>query len=541
MRILIRNGIVIDGTGKPGEKQDIWIENEKIYRVGNFAKVNAHAEINAQGLIVAPGFIDVLNHSDVHLTLFRYPSQESLLYQGITTIAGGMCGSSLAPLVHANVIASIQKWADVRDFSVDWSRFGELMELLEKRGLGVNFASLVGHATLRRGLLGDAFRPLTEEEFKKAEYLLEEALAEGAFGFSSGLAYSHAKVAPRAEIVRFLHIVKKYHGIYTSHIRGEGGEILFALEEAIEAARSADMPVEISHLKVMGKQYWKLFPQALKVIENARERGIAITFNLYPYPVTGSVLYTLLPDWVAEGGRNKMLERLLDPTLRVKAMEDMKAEHAYDYDNVTIAVLRGDPTLVGRTIAGIAQNQGVTPEEVVTHILMASEGRVIAFMAVVSEENVKLGLTHPASHIASDGAGYTLDHKKSRELVHPRSFGAFPKVIGRYTHSNKSRTKKSGRVALHIEKPGLLSLEECIAKMTSRPAATFGISQRGTIREGYFADIVVFDPASFRDHATFTNPYQYAEGVEHLLINGTEVIKKKKYEGALAGRALRKR
>lgn len=526
MRVLIKNGIVIDGTGKPGEKQDVWIENDKIYRLGNFAKVNAHNEINARGLIVAPGFIDALNHSDVYLTLFRYPSQESLLYQGITTIVGGMCGSSLAPLVHANVIASIQKWADVRDFSVDWARFGELMELLEKRGLGVNFASLVGHSTLRRGLLGDTFRPLTEEEFRKAEYLLEEALQEGAFGFSSGLAYSHAKVAPRTEIVRFLNIVKKHNGVYASHIRGEGGEILFALEEAIEAARSTDTPVEVSHLKVMGKQYWKLFPQALEVIENARERGVAITFNLYPYPITGSVLYTLLPDWVAEGGRNKMLERLLDPTIRAKVMEGMRAEHSYDYDKITIAVLKGDSTLIGRTITEVARNQGVTSEEVIIDILMAAEGRVIAFMAVVSEENVKLALMHPLSHVVSDGAGYTLAHKKSRDLVHPRSFGAFARVIGQYTHTNK---------------PGAPSLEKAIAKMTSQPAATFGVSGRGEIREGYYADIVVFDPHTFTDTATFTNPYRYAEGVEYLLINGTEVIKKKKYQGVLAGRALRKR
>jgi N-acyl-D-aspartate/D-glutamate deacylase len=541
MRILIRNGTIIDGTGKPGEKRDVWIENDKIYRIGNFATVRAHAEINAQGLIVAPGFIDALNHSDAYLTLFRYPSQESLLYQGITTIIGGMCGSSLAPLVHANVIASIQKWADVRDFSVDWSRFGELLDLIEKRGLGVNFSSLVGHATLRRGLIGDAFRPLTEDEFKKAEYLLKEALSEGAFGFSSGLAYSHAKVAPRSEIVRFLAIVKKHNGVYASHIRGEGGEILFALEEAIEAARSADVAVEISHLKVMGSQYWKLFPQALKVIENARAEGAKVTFNLYPYLVTGSVLYTLLPDWVAEGGRNKMLERLLDPAIRARAVKDMGAEHSYEYRNITIAVLKGDPTFIGKTIAEIAQNQGALPEETVINILIAAEGRVIAFMAEVSEENVALALAHPASHIASDGAGYTLDHKKTRELVHPRSFGAFPRVIGQYTHSKKSTTKKSGAIALHIEKPGILTLEEAIAKMTSRPAQTFGISGRGEIREGYFADIVIFNPRAFTDTATFTNPYRYAEGVEHLLINGKEVIKKRKYQGVLAGRALRKR
>lgn len=541
MRVLIRNGIVIDGTGVPGVKQDIWIEGDTIYRVGNFAKVNAHTEINAQGLVVAPGFVDVLNHSDVHLTLFRYPSQESLLHQGITTIVGGMCGSSLAPLVHANVIASIQKWANVRDFSVDWSRFGELLDLLQKRGLGVNFASLVGHTTLRRGLLGDTFRPLTDDEFKKAEYLLEGALAEGAFGFSSGLAYSHAKVAPRAEIVRFLTLVKKYNGIYASHIRGEGGEILFALEEAIEAARSANIPVEISHFKVMGKQYWKLFPQALKVIEKARERGLSITFNLYPYPVTGSVLYTLLPDWIAEGGRNKMIERLLDPTIRARALEDMKSEHPYEYDKVTIAALKGDPTFVGRTVADIARNQGLSPEEAVMNILMAAEGRAIAFMAAVSEDNVKLGLAHPASHIASDGAGYTLEHKRSRELVHPRSFGAFARVIHQYTHSRGSTTEKSGRVTLRIKKPGVLSLEDAIAKMTSRPAATFGIPRRGIIREGYFADIVISDPGNFQDHSTFTNPYRYAEGVEHLLINGVEVIRKKKYQGVLAGRALRKR
>lgn len=527
-RILIKNATLIDGTGRPGEKQDVWIEGEKIYRLGDFARVRADTEIDAKGLVVAPGFVDVLNHSDVYLTLFRYPTQESLLYQGITTVVGGMCGSSLAPLVRANVIASIQKWADVRNFSVNWSRFGEFLEAVAELKPAVNFASLVGHSTLRRGLIGDEFRALTEVEMKKMIYLLEDAFAEGAFGFSSGLAYSHAKVAPRDEIVELLKTVKQRGGIYASHIRGEGGELLFALEETVESARTADVPVEISHLKAMGKPFWKLFPRALETIDEARNGGVNVTCNLYPYTSTGSVLYTLLPDWIAEGGRRKLLERLQDPTLRAKAAQEMRKDNPYDYGAVTIAHINADATLVGKTIGEIARNQSRPPEEIIMALLLAAEGRVIAHFETLSERNVKLGLGHEAAHIATDGAGYTLAHEKSRERVHPRSFGAFPRVISRYGKKSLSSPEKK------------FALETLIAKMTLRPAETFGIKERGQIKAGYRADLVLFHPRTFKDLATFENPYRYAEGVEYLFINGAEVIRKKKYTGARAGQVLRR-
>ncbi|MDP3794787.1 MAG: amidohydrolase family protein [bacterium] len=523
MRTLIKNGTVIDGTGTPGVVQDVLIEDDRIKTVGSLGSARADVKIDGRGLVVAPGFIDTLNHSDVYLTLFRYPEQESLLWQGVTTVVGGMCGSSLAPLVHVRVMASIQKWADMRDFAVDWLRFGEFLNAVEKRKIGVNFASLVGHATLRRGLVGDAFRALNPEEQKTMEYLLEGAFSEGAFGLSSGLAYSHAKVAPREELVRLLKIVHKYEGIYASHIRGEGEELPFALDEAVAAARRADVPVNISHLKAMGKPYWKLFSQALKAIDGARASGVRITFNCYPYTVTGSVLYTLLPDWVAEGGRNKMLERLRDPAIRVRAAAEMRMRIPYDYESVTIALVRAIPTLMGKTVAQIARNQGISGEEAVLQILMGAEGRAIAFMDVLSKANVRLAIRHKAAHIASDGAGYNIAHKRTREYVHPRAFGAFSRVISAYTH------------------PRTLPLEEVIAKMTLRPAETFGITKRGKVAAGYFADLVLFEHRQFTDRATFANPYQYSTGVRFLFINGKAVIAEGKYLGTRAGVVLRKR
>lgn len=303
--ILIKNGTIIDGSGEKSFKADVAVKKDKVRKIGRLGRARARTVIDAKRLYITPGFVDIHNHSDGYWTLFTIPSLESMLRQGVTTIIGGNCGSSLAPLARESMIVSIQKWADINEVSVNWLSMNEFLNVLEKRKIGVNFGTLVGHATLRRGLIGEEFRKLKPEEMKMMERMLEDALKQGAFGLSTGLAYSHAKIASIEEIIKLAKVVKKERGIYTSHIRGEAKELVPAIKETLSIAKKAKISTEISHLKAMGKKNWPSFPRVIEMIESASRRSkININFDVYPYTVTGSVLYILLPDWVAEGKKN---------------------------------------------------------------------------------------------------------------------------------------------------------------------------------------------------------------------------------------------
>lgn len=521
--LLIKNGIVIDGTRRKRFPADVAIKDRSIAAVEvRIPETEAVRVIDAKGRFVAPGFIDVLSHSDTYLTLLTMPTQESLLRQGITTIIGGNCGSSLAPLVSGSVVKTIQKWTSVEALNVDWQTFGEYLAALENIRLGVNFGSLVGHATLRRGLLKEEFRPLRREEFDEMAYLLEAAMEEGAFGLSTGLAYSHAKVAPAEEITDLATVVARHGGVYATHVRAESDELLDAVNETVNIAHGSGVSVEVSHLKAVGRKFWGNFDKAVALLEDARDAGIDLNFDVHPYTVTGSVLYILLPDWVVEGGRAEMMRRLKDPELAAKATQGLEGL-GLDYRRITIGISRGDKTFVGKTIAQIAADQGVSGAQAVINTLIASGGQVITLSDVLSEDNVKLGITHPSSFVTTDGQGYTIAHRASGELVHPRSFGAFPRLLAEY-----------------VRRQHLLDWEEAIWKITAGPAEKYRIAGRGKLEKGAWADVVVFDPKTIAERATFANPYQYAAGVEWLLVNGEPVIERGEYTGIRAGRVLRR-
>jgi len=520
--IIIKNGTIINGSGEKKYSADLAIKKDKIERIGNFKKSQGKEIINANGLYIAPGFIDIHNHSDSYWTIFKVPQLESLITQGITTIIGGNCGSSLAPLADQRAIFSIQKWADVKDLNFNWLDLKDFFRELENRKLNLNFGTLIGHSTLRRGILGDEVRSLTKEEFKKMKLMLEKGLSEGAFGFSTGLVYSHANLASTEEIVSLAKIVKKYNGFYASHIRGEAGEFIPAINETLRITRQSNVSTEISHLKVMGKKNWPNMISALEMIDQAANEGVDINFDIYPYTVTGSVLYVLLPDWVVEGGKKIMLSRLKDPVIRAKVIKEM-AKSDYEYEKIIISICPRNPDLIGRQITEIAKNEGVSIEEAIIDLLIASNGQVICFIDTLSEKNLKLGLESPFSIIGSDGSGYNLDYAKTGELVHPRCFGAFPKIFRKYVRQKK-----------------ILSWEQAVHKMTLKPAEKIGLKKRGKLTEGYFADITIFNPRKITDKADFKNPYQYSKGIEYVLINGKIVIKKSQFTGQMAGRVLRR-
>lgn len=520
--ILIKNGTVIDGTGQPMFRADIGIRENKIVQVGNLANEKGEIEIDATERLVCPGFIDVNNHSDTYWRIFNNPDLESLVYQGITTIIGGNCGSSLAPLADSETIASIQKWSNIKNVNVNWLAMPDFLQAVSNSKLSVNFGTLVGHGTLRRGILKDEMRAPDSREMAFIEKMLSNAMSAGALGMSSGLVYTHARTTTKAELVTLAKIIKKYDGVYATHIRDEIDNLQEALKEAIEVARESKVKLHISHFKIMGEKNWGMMDEAMFLIGKAKEDGIDITFDVYPYTNTGTVLYTLLPDWATDGGRKMMLNRLKDKSIRPRIIEEMKKSN-FDYTKVEIAISALDKTLNKRKITDIAKAQEKSVEDAILDILLASEGRVITSMDVLSQGNVNLAIAHPLSIIATNGAGYNLEHAKTGERVHPRSFGTFVKVLSKYVTQKK-----------------IINWEDAIMKMTSFPASKFGLKRRGVIKKDYFADILVINRDELKDFATVDNPYQYSRGMDFVLVNGKIVLSEGKYTGVRNGEVLKR-
>lgn len=521
---LIKNGTIIDGTRKPKYVGDIAIKDSLIVAIGDLHNETAHSVIDVRGMYVCPGFIDINNHSDTYWRIFDGPGLDSMVRQGVTTIIGGNCGSSLAPLANHDSIKSIQRWIDVSRISFNWLSMQDFLKEIEKKKLPINFGTLVGHATLRRGIMGDELRDMEEFELEKMKRMLAQAMKEGALGLSTGLAYSHAKLSSMHELVELAKVVKKKGGVYATHMRSEDEELLPAIEEAIEVSRQSGAKLQISHLKVMNEGNWHLMREALEKIESARMNGIVVDFDVYPYTTTGSVLYIALPEWVSRGGRSLMLARLKDPALRERIIQEMR-ESKYDYSKISVSISAMDKSLVRRRIVDIAQSQDKAVEEVILDLLLASDGRVITMMDVLSEENIRLGILNPFSMICSDGSGYDIEHKKSGEMVHPRNFGSFPRVLARYVRDRE-----------------FVSWEEAIHKMTAYPADKFNLIGRGRLEKGAYADIVIFNPETVSDTATSGNPYQYPVGVQHVLVNGTVILWGEKYDASAGtGEVLRRK
>lgn len=520
--IIIKNGTIIDGTGRERYRADVGIKNGEIKKIGELHDERSEMEIDASDKFVCPGFIDVNNHSDSFWQIFLNPNLESLLYQGITTIIGGNCGSSLAPLVSARNIDTIQKWADIKQVNLNWLSLKEFLKTIEKKPLSVNFGTLVGHGTMRRGILGDQVRSLVYKELDFIKKSLTKSLFEGAFGVSTGLIYTHARLASTEELIDLARVVKKHQGVYTSHIRGEKEDLIEAVEEAIEVGRQTGVNLHISHLKAMGKKNWPKMDEAISLIEQAKNQGVNITFDVYPYTNTGSVLYALLPGWVSEGGKKIMIHRLKDPAIRSKVITEMKRS-GFDYSKVEIAISPLNKTLARRKIVEVAASQNKSIEDAVIDILIASEGRVITSMEILSEDNIRKAIKHPLSIIATNGSGYNLSHASSGEIVHPRSFGSMIKVLTKY-----------------VREENLISWEEAINKMTGLPAEKFSISKRGKIKEKIMADIIVFDPHKLSSPASKDNPYQYSQGIDFMLINGKLTIREGEYTGEKQGKVIKK-
>lgn len=522
--LVIKNGTVVDGSGAKKIEADVAILGGKIVSVEKLPeKVQSKKVIDAKGKIVCPGFVDILDHSDSFWTLFTVPRLDSKVMQGVTTIIGGNCGSSLAPVLGADSVCSIRKWVDIDNISVNWSRMSEFLQELKRRDIGLNFGTLVGHETLRRGLVGDDVRRIKEEEIRMIGRMLGDCMSEGVFGMSTGLVFSHSKMASNEEIKYLAEILKSADACYASHIRGEAEELLPSVNETIQIGRETGVSIEISHFKAIGKKYWPDMERAIQMIDIANEEGVDMDFDIYPYDTTGSVLYILLPDWVSEGGRKKMIERLKDLDLRAKIVKEMK-EMNRDYDDITVSICPKMREVVGKRISDIAHSQSIEPEEAIVELLISAGGHVIVFdKGILSEKNIEKEMKNDHCIISSADAAYNIEYVRTGELVHPRCFGTFARVLGEYVREKK-----------------LFSLEAAVRKMTSLPAEKIGIAKRGLLKKEYFADVVIFDEKEIIDQASFENPYQYSKGMEYVIINGKIVVEGGVHTGELAGEVLTK-
>lgn len=519
--IIIKNGTVFDGTGAMPVKEDIGIIDDKIGKIGNLSRDTAPIAIDASDKYVCPGFIDITTHSDTHWTLFSQPSQESFIRQGITTIIGGHGGLSLAPLVRPENIEIMQKWVDFSEININWQTMAEfLQELEERHPLGVNFGTLVGYGTVRHGIIGDEPRPAKNNEISQMQFLVENALKEGAFGISTNLGETNQKLSGNYEITALLVAAKKNKTLVSHHLEDEGKNILPALSRLISLSRNTGIHSHIAHFKAIGKTAWQYFPQGLNMLEEAEKENLEFTCDFFPYARTGSDLYMLLPDWAKEGGKDRILE-LIKGKER-KNLIDYFKELTLHYEKITIASTLRDLGAVGKTIRQLSQNSGISDEETVLNLLEANNLQVAIFNEAVSEDNIEILAGKDYSVIASDGVGYDINRRSAADLPHPRSFGTFPRALNIFVKEKK-----------------ILSWEKALRKMTRQPAEILGIGDRGIITKGAYADIVIFDQEKIADRANYAEPHQIPAGIDYVIINGIIALKENDLIAANKGRVLR--
>jgi N-acyl-D-amino-acid deacylase len=520
--LIIKNAKVIDGSGKKTSEQllDVAVEKEEIVNIAKNIPGGAHSIIDAKGQVLAPGFIDIQNHSDSYWQLFDNPGLNSLVSQGFTTIAVGQCGASLAPLLSSQSLLAIQKWHSLEGVNFNWQTFSEFLQVLSQKKFGCNIVSLVGYGTLRRGIVGDEVRALEKPELESLKKILKDSLAAGAFGLSSGLSYAHEIIISQIELLELAKIVAENKALFSVHLRGEGAEIIESLEEVLEIARSTDLNLKISHLKTRGASNWKNHAHMVSLLETAYHKGLKVHFDVYPYDTTWQPLYSYLPKWAIEGGRSLMLKHFSDSVQKNKILAYLNSTET-KWADIIIASSGNRLQFLGKTIGQVAKNLEISSEAAVLHILENAGSEILVFEKNLSEPDVLELLMHPLGFVGTDGGGFGINQKN--KLVHPRCFGSAPKFL---------------KLAKATEK---LTLEEAVNKLTLGPALKLGIPDRGCIKVGYKADLVIFDENNISDKATYENPYQYSEGINYVFVNGIAEVVEGKLTSEMGGKALKKK
>ncbi len=516
-QLLIKNSLIADGTGEKTFTADVAIEGEKIVAVQKNISSGAKQTINAAGQVLAPGFIDTQNHSDSYWQLFSNPNLDSVLVQGFTTLLVGNSGASLAPLISEDSLRSVQKWQPTSGLNVNWRSFGEYHTQLDSMQFGSNIASLVGYSTIRRGLLGDSTNPPTQAELESLLSLLEQSFNEGAFGVSVGLQYSHEINVTDVELVALAKLCAKHDKLLAIALRNESELVIESAKELASLAEQTGAKIKISHLKIRHKAYWHLLTQLLDSIETAWHRGAKIYFDCYPYTETWQPLYTYLPKWSLEGGRTHLLQRLHDNDQKMRILSALQ-NHPTNLGEITVASSGAGMKVNGRKLSEIAKTMSLTSEQAILNLVEHGGSSTLVFDKCLDEGTVNVLCNHALSFLGTNGGGFNLEH--GDRLVHPRCFGSSAKFL-RQVLDTKA-----------------ISLEEAIAKMTSRPAQVLNLKNKGVIATGYDADLVLFDPTALNSKATINNPYQYPLGINAVFVKGQIAVQNSKPTGILAGRFL---
>lgn len=518
--ILIKNGTVIDGVKNEPYAADVGISGAKIKAVGNLQSAKSGITIDAAGQFVTPGFIDIQNHSDSYFTLLENPNLPSMVRQGVTTIVVGQCGTSLAPLPNPAALQSVQKWHSLSGTNIDWLSFEEYLASLGKRDFGPNVVSLVGHATVRRGIIGDAPRSATSEEIKIISNILERSLASGGGGISLGLVYAHEADSSQEELETMGRLAAKEKKILSVHLRSDSSHAADAVNEVISLAAATGVRLKISHFKIRGKENWESHREILQLLDRAYQQGTDIFFDTYPYTTSWTVLYTYLPKWAYEGGKSAILQNLRSEQSRKNILAYLRQQE-HNLENILIAGSQTNPGLVGRTLKQVAADHETDAAEAFLNVIMATRAQAVVFDHNLSPEVMEAFLKHPMSVVASDGAGYGFEVPREHDLVHPRCFGTFPKFL------SLVRDKK------------ILSWSESVKKITSRPAEKLGLATRGRLVPGLVADIAVFDPDKVAATSTYENPYLEPIGINHVLVGGIPAYSVSQGFGKSNGKVIR--
>ena len=529
--LIIRNGHIIDGTGNPWYAADVAVNGDRIAAIGDLHEAHGKREIDTKGRVVAPGFIDMLGQSETSLLVDN--RSLSKLSQGITTEITGE-GGSIAPQ-NEKTIAPQKPFLDKYKLTIDWTTLDGYFRRLEKQGTPLNFGTYVGSAQVREAVIGDDNRPPTPAELEQMKSLVEQAMKDGALGLSSALIYPPNIYAKTDELIALAQVASKYGGLYATHMRSEGASEMPALAEAIRIGREANLPVEIFHLKVSGKPRWGGMKNVVAAIQLARDSGLDIAADMYPYTAGATALASALPPWAADGGVQKLLERLKDPDTRARIKKELAGDHP-DWENlfydcggaagVLISSVQNPElkSFEGKTVEDVAKSWKKSPEDTLMDFVLADNAQTGAIYFMASEEDLRTGLSQPWTSIGLDAGEMSLDGPLYEPHAHPRAMGSMPRLLGHYVRDEH-----------------LLPLEAAIRKITSLPAQREHFESRGLLKPGYFADITIFDPATVIDHASFTKPDQLSDSIDYTIVNGQVEFEHGKLTGSMAGRVLRGR
>jgi N-acyl-D-amino-acid deacylase len=515
MDVIIRNVSILDGSGARAYLGDIALQDDQIAAIASHLPDIAAQIIDGSGLAAAPGFIDIHSHSD--LTLPLNPRAESKVRQGVTTEVVGNCGFSPAPVYPQSreVIQAVEP-----RLPLEWNTFGEFLDRLRQQGIAVNLVPLVGCSVVRSARMGLSDSAATTADLAAMQRLIAQAMDEGAWGVSSGLIYPPGSYASTEELIELSRVAADRRGFYFSHIRGEAATLLQAIGEAIEIGERAGLPVQIAHLKTVRAENWPRLSEAIKLLEAAQDRGADVMADRYPYVAASNRLVDQLPKWAHDGGPQALLMRLQEPAGRRRLVHDLR-QMRHPWDKVLIAYAPGAPDLEGQTVGEIAGQRGTNPDETVPDLVLETGGRATIVDFVMSEDNLRTVLRHPLVMIGSDGSSLLPEGPLGEGKVHPRNYGTFPRVLGKYVREER-----------------VLSLPEAVHKMTGLPAKRLGLPDQGRLAKGMKADLVLFNPDTVIDKATYTSPHQYPSGIEYVFVNGRAVITPQGHTGALPGRIL---